>query len=244
MNKREKVRVEQIGRVGKFGVKNAADWTAVPPAEPTPAQAKAVELFAVYNTPATGAVARLEKFETGQVSSEVDFHAGTTTKAVIRHGIMLDLGHWNEAAASIASAEDKPEIMDGFHPPHGVGMEKFAAKVSSICDHAMPLQAEFVALGFDNNFITEMRDRVTAFGIAKDDRDTALQGQVGAGGGLGATIAVALKAGKQLNVLMKNLYKDDADKLGQWNTAFHTERVGVSGKSKKKAPAAPTPPTP
>ena len=79
-----------------------------------------------------------------------------------------------------------------------------------------------------------MRDRVVAFESAKDDKEEGLQTQSRGRGGLGATLREGLKAGKQLNVLMKKLYKDAPDKLAAWTTAFHTERVGKSGKAKKK----------
>ena len=38
MDKREKARVEHVGRVGEFGTTNAADWKVTPPAQPTTAQ--------------------------------------------------------------------------------------------------------------------------------------------------------------------------------------------------------------
>ena len=239
MDKREKARVEHVGRVGKFGTVNAADWTATPPATPTPAQAKTVQLCAALNTPTTGSVALLEKFGTGQQAGEADFHGGTTSKSVLRHGIMLDMSDWNETAGAIATAQNTPEIMDGFRVPHGTSAETFAAKVRAIIDNAVPLEAEFIALGYEDDFIQEMRDRVDAFENAKDDKDEGLQKQTGSRGGLGATIREALKITKQLNVLMKKLYKNAPDKLAAWTTAFHTERVGTSGKSKKKKTATP-----
>jgi hypothetical protein len=36
-------------------------------------------------------------------------------------------------------------------------------------------------------------------------------------------------------VFMKQLYKDNREKCPAWATAFYTERVGTSGKSKKTA---------
>ena len=174
MDKREKARVEHVARVGQFGITNAADWTA---GKPTSAQAKAVELYAALNTPDTGYVAVLEKFETGQQAGEADFHGGTTSKSVLRQGIMLDMSDWNETAAAIATAQNKPEIMDGFRVPHGVSAETLAAKVRAIIDNAVPLEADFIALGHDSDFIQQERDRVDAFEKAKDDKAAGLQTQ-------------------------------------------------------------------
>src|SRR5450432_906564 len=87
MDKREKARVQQLGRVGQFGITNAADWAATPPTPPTSAQFKAAALYAELDTPTTGTIARLEKFETGQQSGGSDFHSGTTEQigAAPRH---------------------------------------------------------------------------------------------------------------------------------------------------------------
>ena len=109
--------------------------------------------------------------------------------------------------------------------------ETLAAKVAAIIDNAVPLEADFIALGYDENFIQEMRDRVAAFESAKDEKET------GSSGGLGATIREALKATKQLNVLMKKLYKNVPDKLAAWTTAYHTERVGTKKKAEAPQPA-------
>jgi hypothetical protein len=244
MNARERARAEQISRVGKFGIDNATDWA--PSAPPTSAETKTAQLYAELNAPTTGVCALLEKFETGQQSGSSDFHEGTTSKSVLRHGIMLDLSEWNETAGAIATAQNKPEIMDGFRVPHGASAETLAAKARANAENAAALAADFIALGYATTFVQDFLDRVKAFEDAKDDKATGLQKQKGSRGGLGATIADGLKIGKQLNVLMKKLYAGTPDKLAAWTTAFHTERVGVSGKSKKAKTKNPlsTPPKP
>lgn len=232
MDKRDRVRVEQINRVGRFVQTNAPDFGPLQPG----AKAKAEELSDKLNTKDTGLLDDLEKFETGRETGAVGFHGGTTSKASLRHGIILDLVFWNETAATIASAESKPEIMDGFRVPHGASDESFAAKVRAIIKAADPLKTEFIALGFASDFLDEMTQRVDALEAAKADKAGGLEEQKGAFGGLSATIRAGILAGRQLNVIMKNLYKDDPEKLAAWATAYHTERVGVSGKKKTPAP--------
>lgn len=240
MNRRDRVRVEHINRVGQFGLTNAADWTPQGGAQPTPAQTKTIALYGQLNTPQTGIVVILEGFETGRETGATGYHGGTTSKASVRNGIMLDLKDWNEAAAAIASDQNRPEIMEGFRIPHGVSTEAFAAKVNAIVAAATPLEADFIALGFADDFLTAMTARVEDFENATDDKETGLQSQTGAHGGMSATIREGLKVTKQLNVLMKNLYKTVPEKLAAWTTAAHIQRVGTSGKS--KPPGGPTPP--
>ncbi len=242
MDKRDRVRIDHLNRVGQFGITNAADWTPAPGTPPTSAQTNAASLYAQLNTADTGVVARLSNFGIGRATGAADPHGGVVSKATVRNGIMLDLTLWNESAGAIASAQNRPEIMAGFHPPHGVSMEDFPNKVNAIINAATPLEADFIKLGFAEDFIQEMRDRLLAFGEAKDDKDEGLQKQAGAHGGSSATIRLGLTVGKQLNVLMKNLYKTVPEKLAAWKTASHIERVGTSGKSGKKTGDSGTPP--
>jgi hypothetical protein len=68
---------------------------------------------------------------------------------------------------------------------------------------------------FDDDYIDQMRDRVAAF-----DRATGLDKQTGAAGGLSATIREGVLAGRQLNVIFKQLYKNDPEKRAAWATAL------------------------
>ncbi len=236
MDKRDRVRVEQINRIAQFVSNKGVSLGQLQ----TKAKAKAQDLITQLSDSGEGIVIQLEGFETGRETGAVGFHGGTTSKATLRNGIILDLMFWNETAAAIASTDGKPEIMDGFRVPHGASDETFAAKVRAIIKAADPIKDKFIALGFDANFLDQMTQRVDAFEAAKADKSGGLVQQKGAFGGLSATIREGILVGRQLNVIFKNLYKGDAEKLASWETAYHIERVGVSGKKKKAAPA-PTP---
>jgi hypothetical protein len=84
-----------------------------------------------------------------------------------------------------------------------------------------------------------MSQRVEDFEGAGDDKESGLQSQTGAHGGMSATIREGLMVTKQLNVLMKNLYKATLDKLAAWLTAAHVQRVGTSGKAKPSGGTTP-----
>ncbi|MBV9659249.1 MAG: hypothetical protein JO295_14205 [Verrucomicrobia bacterium] len=238
MDARDRARVEAIGRLGVFGTNNAADWTPTKAANATPAQLNAQALFAQLNTAETGVIARLATLSAGQQSGAADFHGGVTSKSALRHGILEEMRSCNEAAAAIAHAQNKPEIMDDFRLPHGVSDEVLAARALSFADKAQAWEDEFIKLGKDDDFIQELKDRVTAFSQAKDDKGVGLQKQKGAGGGLDATIAEGLVVLHQLTVLLKNLYKNQPDKLAELVTATHVQRA-----PKRKKQDAPQPPS-
>ncbi len=238
MNKRDKVRVEQIDRTGKFVIDNEADFETLPPAAKTTAMALATPL----NAAGTGLLARLEKFEVGRETGNISFHSGTTSKATLRHGIVLTLMEWLETAGTIAARDETPEIMSGFRVPHGVKAEEFAAKATAIVESATAIEQKFLDLGYPADFLQDMTDRIEAFEKAKDDKSAGLGKQVGSHTGLSDAIREGTLIGRQLNTIFNNLYRTNPAKLAEWATAFHTERVG-SGKSDDEtpvsAPAAP-----
>lgn len=238
MNRRERVRVEQINRVAAFMTANAADLNGLSPTAKTKAQA----LAAALSTPNTGFVARLGEFETGQQTGSADFHGSVTSKSVLRDGIMADLAGINEVAAAIADAEGTPELMDHFRMPHGVSDEKLRSVASAFAKEAgkPAVEPKMIELGLPLTFVQDLEDRVAAFEQAKDEKADGLEDQKGARTGLGATIRGGLTVTKQLNVVMKNLYRNDPAKATAWATAAHIQRVGTSGKKKKTAgPANP-----
>ncbi len=240
MNKRDRVRIEAINRIATFVANNKTALNSLGDAP----KKKALALADTFNGKKTGLVDRLEGFETGRESGSIDFHEGTVTKATLRDGIMLDLIFWNEAAAAIAAAEKTPEIMRGFRVPHGASTEVFAARVRAICDHAAEMSAKFVDLAFGDDFVAQMRSRVDAFELATEEQDTGLSNRTGAHGGLSSVIREGMVASRQMNVIFKNLYQDNPEKLTAWATAYHTERVGVGGKNKKSGNGANTPTSP
>ncbi len=237
MEARDRARTEAIGRLGKFCITNAEDWTPKR-ATATTAQANAQALVEQLNTEETGIIARLGKFSTGQESGAADFHGGVTSKSTQRNGIMLEMKNWNEAAGAFAKKLGKPEIMDGFRMPHGVSDEKLAAVALSFAEKAEPWEEEFLKLGMDEDFIQELKDRVKAFREAKDDKSEGLQDQVGAGGGLDATIEEGLTVMAQLVVLLKNFYKHEPDKLAALLTATHVQRTRKKKKPKTEGDAS------
>jgi hypothetical protein len=78
MEKRDLVRVDQIGRLGTFGTTHIGDWTPAGATPATAAQGRTAALFATLNTAGTGIVARLASYGTGRQSgsAEPDYIAG------------------------------------------------------------------------------------------------------------------------------------------------------------------------
>lgn len=231
MEARNKSRIEAIVRAAGFGISHAPDWTPVAPAPATPAQTNTAALFSKFNTENTGILARLSKLGVDILLGTGDYHGGTTAKSVQRDGIQASLKAINEGVAAVSAAQNRPELMDGFRMPHGDD-DLLKRTALAFATNAAEIEDDLIALGFEEDFIEDLQERVRKFGEADNDKNAGLQGQVGSGDGLDDVIDEGLLVLKQLNVLMKNLYKADAVKRGEWLTAAHVERVWTSGKKK------------
>jgi hypothetical protein len=241
MNAREQARFDMIQRVGTFGTNNASDFTtAVPPAAAvTPGQTQAKQLFDDLNTPNTGLIARIAKNAETQQSGTGSAKGGATSKAVLRDALFLELKGINRSAAAIAAVQDKPDIMDKFRMPYGVGDTVLVAKAKAIADAAEPLASNFVAHGHETTFVADLRSHINAFGEADAAKDTGMQTQAGATGGFEPLLDEAMTKVQQLDAFAHNFYKSNAAKMGEWHTASHVER-----QAKSKKPETPAPPKP
>jgi hypothetical protein len=241
MNAREQARFDTAQRVGTFGTNNASDFTnPMPPAAAvTPGQTQAKQLFDDLNTPDTGLIARIAKNAETQQSGTGGFQSGVTSKAVLRNALFLEVKGINRSAAAIAAAQKKPEIMDKFRMPYGVGDAVLVAKAKAIADAAEPLATDFIAHGHQTTFVADLRAHIAAFGDADTSKDTGLQTQAGATEGFEPLLDDAMTKVQQLDAFAHNFYKSNAAKMGEWHTASHVER-----QAKTKKPETPAPPKP
>jgi hypothetical protein len=241
MNAREQARFDMIQRIGTFGTNNATDFTTpVPPAVAvTPGQAQATQLFDDLNHANTGLIARIAKNAENQATGAGTQASGSTAKTVLRHALFLELKGFNRTAAAIAEAQNKPEIMDKFRMPYGVGDAVLVAKATAIADAAQPLTADFVAHGHETTFVADLKAHIAAFGGADTTKETGKQVKAGATEGFSPLLDQAVNKVRQLDAFMHNFYKTNAERLGEWHTASHVER-----QPKKKKTETPPPPTP
>jgi hypothetical protein len=244
MNDREQARYDMFKRVGDFGTEHAADFQPVPPSTtPTTAQTLFTALGVVTDDPDTGSttvMARIKAASTGQQTASGDFHGGTTSKAVQRDGLLAEMRGIVRSAGAIAEAQGAPEIMDSFRLPHGNNDAVLAAKARAFAEAADPIKAKFIELEHAADFIEALLQRVADFEAADSNQNVGQENQSGATAKLGLLMQEGLTTVKQLDAIMHNKYRSNAEKMGAWLTASHVERAAAS---KKKKPTPPTPPT-
>jgi hypothetical protein len=239
MNAREQARFDMLKRVGTFGTNHAQDLTKIIPPRTavTIGQTQAKQLFDALNTPETGLIDRLGKNAEKQQAGTGTAKGGTTSKTVLRDALFLELRGINRTAAAIAAAQDKPEIMDKFRMPFGVGDAVLVAKAQAIADAAQLMAADFEKYDHAETFVADLRAHIEAFNDAEATQDTGKQTRAGATEGFTPLLQEAMTKVKQLDAFIHNFYKTNAEVMGEWKTASHVERAA----NKKEEPAKPPP---
>lgn len=229
----EKVAYDSLKRIQVFGGEYPKDWTPVPPAAPTPAQANTSALYAQLD----GVLSELTQAGAETEAAAAGFHSGTSSKQLLRAGLLAELKSVNETAGTIAEKTQNPALMAKFRMPHGNGDKELADKARAMADAGEAMATDFVALGHAADFAEALRQQVTTFEGAKDDQSGGQQDQVKGNARISALIAQGVLISKQLQRLMANLYKGNAAMLGAWQTACHIEHVSHKAKAAKPQPA-------
>jgi hypothetical protein len=231
----EKVSYDALKRTKVFGGENVTDWTPVPPAPASTAQANTIKLYGQLDDVLT----QLTTQGADKEAAASEFHSGTGTKSLLRTGLLAELKGLNKTAGTIAETTKNPALMDKFRMPHGVSDTVLASKARAFATNAEAMEADFEGLGHAPGFADALRQQVTTFEGAKDDQTGGELNQVKGNAKISALIAQRVLILKKLQRLMINLYKGNAEMMGEWQTASHVEHL--SHKSKKPA-SQPTPP--
>ena len=224
---------DSFKRMNVFGQTNAGDYTSAPS---TPVKTKAVAAFAGLK----GVVDKLTAATAGQTSGEADFHAGTGSKASHRGALLDELRGMVKSAESIATEQKKPEMMESFRMPHGNNDTVLASTARAFADAADKSKAAFVELGHDANFTDALRSHVKDFETADDDQAKGLEKRGGSTANIHALVTQGQTYRKQLEAIMGNILKGDAEKTGAWNIASHVEPNSTSTAT-QPAPDKPKP---
>lgn len=156
MNAREQARFDALKRVAVFGTNITGDLTTpkAPAVSVSAAQTKAKTLFDKLSTPDTGIIALIAKNAGSQAAGSATSQSGTTSKAVLRDAIFLDLKAINLTAAAIATEQKTPDFMEKFRMPHGATDVELVAKEGAIATAAEAKLSNFTDFGMDG-----VRDR-------------------------------------------------------------------------------------
>ena len=224
MNNDETERYEAFRRVRDFGVANASDF---------PAASLGHDLF----TQLGGVVTETESLASAQDSHISSSRQVTDSKSLARDVLEDEMEAISHTAPGLAM--DNPGLENKFRRPRSMSETDLLTLARSFLADATPLADKFIRHGMPADFLDDLREAIAAFERAITERDNKREDHVSATAAIGPVIARGMKVLKQLNIVVRNVYRNNAAMLAAWTSASHITR-----RSRKTVPPAPPQPAP
>jgi hypothetical protein len=167
--------------------------------------------------------------------------AGTVTRASAREALREAIEAIVRTARVIG--ETKPGFDEQFRMPRGGNDQQLldlARGIAAIVASGS-VQAEFISHAMPADFVEELNEDIDALQEAITGQSGSVAGRKSAGVSIDETDARGMRTARQMDVVVKNFFRNNAAVLSEWETARHVERAP---RRKKATPEEPTPSTP
>lgn len=121
--------------------------------------------------------------------------------------------------------KDHPGLAGTFRLPRNKSALQLLAQAEAIEAAATEFEPTFLAAGLPASFLTELADLIDSY---RDATSQKQDGRIQRGGGtaaLRATAKVGIQAAIELDMIVRNHFRNDPEALGAWKIARHIERT-------------------
>jgi hypothetical protein len=132
-----------------------------------------------------------------------------------------------------AMARDIEGLENKFRMPRSSGKRNMIAAARVFVTDAQSFKADFKNYGMPDNFIENLTTKANALEQSISDSNTARETRVGATSGLGSGSKVTVSLIRQLDPIVRMVYRNDPTNLAAWVFASHIQR---DDKPKPKPP--------
>jgi hypothetical protein len=209
MKDSETRRLEMFIRVRQFGAAHAQAFAAV---------ARGVEVFAELDSE----IKELEGHASAQHSGKRAVKEGTTLIATAREELREDLEAIQQTARSMSVT--MPGLNDKFRLPRKARDQELLAVARSFAQDAAPLKAEFARRGLRADFVDDLNADIGAFAESIDGRAQKAGERVSATVAIDGAVERGMNAVRELDAIVRNVFRNDAATLAEWTSASHVER--------------------
>jgi hypothetical protein len=200
-------------------------------AESFPADSRGGELFADLNS----IITEMQNHAASQDSGKRATKEGTTLVAIARAELREELDAIYHTARSMAHAI--PGVADKFHLPNHARDQELLTTARAFAADAAPLKAEFVRRGMPATFLEDLAGLIATFEQSIGGREQRTGARVAATAAIDGAIERGINAVRELDAIVRNIFRNDAGVLAEWTSASHTERAA-------RGATTDTPPTP
>jgi len=222
MNINEINRTDSFKRIDVYGNESAADF---------PAASKGATLFGRMKT----VVTNIDAANAGQTSAKGDVRQGYLGKGTARENLRACCASISNT--SRGAAYDVPGLDVKFYMRVDLSDAELLAHGQMVLADAPEHEAKLLEWGEEEGFLGELGEAVADFKASLTTTSAATGEQVEATADISEEVREGMVIRRQLNVVVRNRYKNDAGKLAAWESAYHIEHPA----KKKTNETEPTP---
>jgi len=182
---------------------------------------------------------QLEAHAAAQTSGKSASKEGSKLKAAARVALQDDLEAISRTARAMAITT--PGLEDKFRLPRNIGDQALLAAARSFAQDAVPLKAEFIRRGLSASFLDDLNAGIAALEASIDHKAQKRGTHVAATAALDQTTEDGINVVRELDAIVRNIFRHDSAVLAEWTSASHTESVAHHAKAAQPH-TQPTPP--
>ena len=131
-----------------------------------------------------------------------------------------------------------PGAKEKFRLPSKDDGETWLATARDFSTEAVPFEEEFVGRGLSADFIDDLKARILAVEEADAAQAKAWGARVEATAGLAEAAQKGAEAMRELDVIVRNVYRDNETESAAWESASHVERAPRRAEAEEEEPSA------
>lgn len=161
--------------------------------------------------------------------------AGTGQRSTAR----LNIREYRTRLAETANvvARQKPGFNSNFPPPSGETDDELLTNTRAVVAKAVEMKNDFVLRGLTPQYLESGTELIEAFETALNTTNEALSHRGAAVGSKKSAYAQADEFFDELDIYIRNQYRDQPDKINAWRNATHIERAATrNGDEENPAP--------
>lgn len=216
--------LEMFIRVRQFCAARAASF---------PADSRGGELLALI----VSIIKEMQEHASAQDSGHRSAKERTALKKVALKRLREDLEAVSRTARAMAFTV--PGLGDKFHLPKTSSAQAWLTAARSIAGDAESLKTEFVRRGLAASFLEDLDAHIAALEEAINSKAEKTGARVAATVAVSETAERGRKAVRELDAIVRNLFRDDPATLAEWESASHVERAAHHAAAKPPAQPAP-----
>ncbi|HEX8138458.1 MAG TPA: hypothetical protein VF544_12775 [Pyrinomonadaceae bacterium] len=218
-------RLDTFIRVRQFGSSYAAAFTA---------GSRGREVLDDLNE----VITEMEDHAAAQSSGKRAAKESTNLKAAAFAALREDLEAIRRTARAMALT--MPGFEDKFRLPVNSGEQEWLATARAIAADAAPFKTEFIRRGLPANFLEDFNASIEAFEQTINDKAQKKGARVAVTVKLDEATARGINDLRELDAIVRNVFRNNPAVLAEWTSASHTERPSRRAKA-VKTPVTPEP---